>query len=83
MPRRAGKLESQQRFNSFVFINHLSSVYYIQLVITTAMLSRAWTYTPQDALAFYDSHPENGLSEPQVKRNRELYGENCTSSNSP
>jgi len=43
------------------------------------MLSRAWTYTPQEALAFYDSHPENGLSEPQVKRNRELYGENCMS----
>ena len=41
------------------------------------MLSRAWTYTPQDALAFYDTHPENGLSEQQVKRNRELYGENC------
>lgn len=43
------------------------------------MLSRAWTYTPQDALAFYDTHPENGLSEQQVKRNRELYGENCVS----
>jgi hypothetical protein len=80
MPRRR-KLESQQRFNSFVFINHLPTVY--QFAITTAMLSRAWTYTPQDALAFYDSHPENGLSEPQVKRNRELYGENCMSSDSP
>jgi Ca2+ transporting ATPase len=46
------------------------------------MLPRAWTYSPQDALAFYDTHADNGLTEDQVKRNRELYGENCMSASS-
>ena len=41
------------------------------------MLAKAWTYSPEDALAFYGSNPETGLTAEQIKRNRELYGENC------
>lgn len=41
------------------------------------MLANAWTYTPEDALAFYGTNAETGLTDEQVKRNKELYGENC------
>ncbi|GFZ42753.1 hypothetical protein JCM24511_00471 [Saitozyma sp. JCM 24511] len=40
------------------------------------MLANAWTHTPEDALAFYRTDAETGLTEEQVKRNRGLYGEN-------
>lgn len=40
------------------------------------MLDRAWTYTPSDALAHYDTNPKRGLSQLQVQQNRALYGEN-------
>lgn len=43
------------------------------------MLSKAWTYSAEDALAFYGANNDAGLTEEQVKRNRELYGENCMS----
>lgn len=41
------------------------------------MLAKAWTYTPEDALAFYGSNSETGLTAEQVTRNRESFGENC------
>ncbi|WWC60140.1 potassium/sodium efflux P-type ATPase, fungal-type [Kwoniella dejecticola CBS 10117] len=40
------------------------------------MLANAWTFTPNDALAYFGTNPETGLTEEQVKRNREAYGEN-------
>lgn len=43
------------------------------------MLSNAWTFTPQDALGYFGANPDTGLTEEQVKRNREAYGENCES----
>lgn len=43
------------------------------------MLSNAWTFTPQDALGYFGTNPDTGLTEEQVKRNREAYGENCES----
>jgi hypothetical protein len=42
------------------------------------MLATAWTYTQQDALAFYGVDAKTGLSDEQAKQNRELYGENST-----
>lgn len=42
------------------------------------MLSKAWTYSAEDALAFYGTKADTGLTDAQVKRNRELHGENCT-----
>jgi hypothetical protein len=44
-----------------------------------AMLANAWTHTPEDALAFYGTDAETGLTEEQAKRNRRLYGENSAS----
>lgn len=41
------------------------------------MLSNAWTVSPEDALAYYGTDPATGLSNLEVKRNKELYGENC------
>ena len=41
------------------------------------MLANAWTFTPQDALAYFGTNAETGLSDEQVQRNRQLYGENC------
>jgi Ca2+ transporting ATPase len=41
------------------------------------MLTNAWTFTPEDALGHYGTELGRGLSEEQVRRNRELYGENC------
>ena len=43
------------------------------------MLANAWTFSPQDALGYYGTKSESGLTEEQIKRNRELYGENCKS----
>ncbi|KAL7422882.1 hypothetical protein Q5752_002179 [Cryptotrichosporon argae] len=40
------------------------------------MLANAWTQSPQDAFAYYGTDPATGLTAEQVKRNRELYGEN-------
>ena len=40
------------------------------------MLANAWTYTPQDALAFYGTDVKTGLTDSEVARNRVLYGEN-------
>ncbi|KAI9632420.1 calcium-transporting ATPase [Dioszegia hungarica] len=40
------------------------------------MLQNAWTVSPADALAFYKTNLETGLSAEDIKRNRELYGEN-------
>ena len=42
-----------------------------------AMLTNAWTFTPEDALGYYGTDPDTGLTEEQAKRNRELYGANC------
>ncbi|WWD16654.1 potassium/sodium efflux P-type ATPase, fungal-type [Kwoniella shandongensis] len=47
------------------------------------MLSNAWTYTPSDALAYYGTKVDVGLSEDQVKKNRELYGENTLPESPP
>jgi hypothetical protein len=41
------------------------------------MLANAWTFSPEDALAYYGTSPEGGLTEEQVERNRKAYGENC------
>lgn len=41
------------------------------------MLQNAWTLSPEDALAFYNTNPDTGLTTQDAKRNRELYGENC------
>ncbi|CAD6564903.1 MAG: hypothetical protein TREMPRED_000390 [Tremellales sp. Tagirdzhanova-0007] len=40
------------------------------------MLANAWTCTPEDALSYYSTNAETGLTEADVRRNRELYGEN-------
>lgn len=40
------------------------------------MLANPWTYTAPDALAFYGTNQETGLLPDQVKKNRQLYGEN-------
>ncbi|KAK4687437.1 P-type Ca2+ transporter type 2A, partial [Tremellales sp. Uapishka_1] len=40
------------------------------------MLANAWTFTPQDALAYYATSPETGLTKEQVERNTKAYGEN-------
>ncbi|WVQ79032.1 potassium/sodium efflux P-type ATPase, fungal-type [Cryptococcus sp. DSM 104549] len=47
------------------------------------MLSNAWTHTPEDALAYFSTNPETGLTEEQVKRNREAYGENVLPESEP
>ncbi|KAK8861439.1 potassium/sodium efflux P-type ATPase, fungal-type [Kwoniella newhampshirensis] len=47
------------------------------------MLDNAWTYTPSDALAYYGTDGDIGLSEEQVKKNRELYGENTLPESPP
>ncbi|WVO18044.1 hypothetical protein L204_105742 [Cryptococcus depauperatus] len=41
------------------------------------MLNNAWTYTPEDVLSHFDTNPETGLSEKQIRKNREIYGENA------
>lgn len=46
------------------------------------MLANAWTYTPEDALAYFGTNVETGLSDEKVKQNRSLYGENGTSPSS-
>ena len=43
------------------------------------MLANAWTFSPSDALAYFNTDGEKGLTDDQVKSYRELYGENCTS----
>lgn len=43
------------------------------------MLNNAWTFTPQDALGHFGTNPDTGLTDEQVRRNREAYGENCES----
>jgi Ca2+ transporting ATPase len=40
------------------------------------MLENAWTYSPSDALAYYNVDAKTGLSADAVEKNRELYGEN-------
>jgi len=40
------------------------------------MLANAWTFSIEDALGYYGTNAEAGLTEEQVERNRELYGEN-------
>lgn len=40
------------------------------------MLANAWTFSTEDALGYYGTNAESGLTEEQVKRNKELYGEN-------
>ncbi|WWC87715.1 potassium/sodium efflux P-type ATPase, fungal-type [Kwoniella dendrophila CBS 6074] len=47
------------------------------------MLANAWTFTPEDALAYYGTNAETGLTEEQVKRNREAYGENSLPESAP
>ncbi|WVQ73814.1 potassium/sodium efflux P-type ATPase, fungal-type [Cryptococcus sp. DSM 104548] len=47
------------------------------------MLANAWTYTPEDALAHYGTNPETGLTEEQVRRNKETYGENVLPESAP
>ncbi|EIW69060.1 hypothetical protein TREMEDRAFT_62788 [Tremella mesenterica DSM 1558] len=47
------------------------------------MLDDAWTYTPEDALAYYGTSAEKGLSDEQVERNRQLYGENTLPETAP
>lgn len=44
------------------------------------MLDRAWTYTPADVLAHFGTNPKTGLSDAQVRQNREAYGLNGESS---
>jgi hypothetical protein len=46
---------------------------------TATMLADAWTHTPQSALGFYGTNASTGLSDGEVRRNREKYGENCES----
>jgi Ca2+ transporting ATPase len=40
------------------------------------MLSNAWTYTAQDALAHYGVTEEGGLTETRARENAKLYGKN-------
>ncbi|WVQ94710.1 potassium/sodium efflux P-type ATPase, fungal-type [Kwoniella sp. CBS 9459] len=40
------------------------------------MLANAWTFTPDDALAYFSTDPKNGLTDDQVRANRAAYGEN-------
>lgn len=40
------------------------------------MLANAWTFSAQDALGYYGTDAESGLTQEQVKRNQELYGQN-------
>jgi Ca2+ transporting ATPase len=40
------------------------------------MLSNAWTYTVQDALAHYGVSEESGLDEYRARENAKLYGKN-------
>jgi Ca2+ transporting ATPase len=40
------------------------------------MLSNAWTYTVQDALAHYGVTEDNGLTESRARENEKLYGKN-------
>lgn len=40
------------------------------------MLTNAWTYTVEDALAHYSVTPENGLDEYRARENAKLYGRN-------
>ncbi|KAK6907178.1 hypothetical protein I203_101168 [Kwoniella mangroviensis CBS 8507] len=47
------------------------------------MLANAWTFTPEDALAYFGTKAETGLTEEQVKRNREAYGENSLPESPP
>ncbi|WVF66907.1 calcium-translocating P-type ATPase, SERCA-type [Kwoniella sp. CBS 6097] len=47
------------------------------------MLANAWTYTPEDALAYFSSSPDKGLTEEQVKANRAAYGENSLPESPP
>ncbi|OCF34697.1 calcium-translocating P-type ATPase, SERCA-type [Kwoniella heveanensis CBS 569] len=47
------------------------------------MLANAWTYTPQDALAYFSTNPESGLTDEQVKANRAAYGENALPESPP
>lgn len=41
------------------------------------MLADAWTHTPESALDFYGTNVATGLSDGEVTKNREKYGENC------
>ncbi|ORY23421.1 calcium-transporting ATPase [Naematelia encephala] len=40
------------------------------------MLVNAWTFSPEDAAAYFGTDTKTGLTDEQVKGNRELYGEN-------
>jgi hypothetical protein len=40
------------------------------------MVSKAWTLSAQEALAYFGVTAEFGLSEIQYKANREAYGQN-------
>ncbi|XAO26947.1 potassium/sodium efflux P-type ATPase, fungal-type [Cryptococcus bacillisporus CA1280] len=47
------------------------------------MLNNAWTFTPQDALGHFGTNPDTGLTDEQVRRNREAYGENALPESAP
>ena len=39
-------------------------------------MDASWTHAPDEVLAHFDVNPEQGLSDAQVTKNREIYGKN-------